>query len=289
MAAISRLLDKWALLILVTPAIVTLALLLVYPIGYTLWGSLQDWTLTRGFSGHFGLQNYSRLLKDDKFWSALVITFYFTALSLTVQTVLGVGLGLLFNREFWGRGLLRALAILPMVATPVAISLIFVLVYHPTLGVANFFLSKLHIPPQLWIHSPRTVIPSLAIVDTWQWTPLLMLITLAGLSSLPSEPYEAALIDGASPRQTFFYITLPMLRPFLAAGIIFRLIDSLKTFDIIYVMTQGGPGVASQTLNIQLYNVAFNYMDMGYAAALTVVFFTVIVGVSLVVVRARRA
>jgi multiple sugar transport system permease protein len=133
------------------------------------------------------------------------------------------------------------------------------------------------------------VIPSLVLVDTWQWTPLIMLITLAGLAALPAEQYEAARIDGANRLQTFFYITLPLLRPTIMVAVLFRVIDALKQFDIIYVMTQGGPGNASETINLYLYQQGFSYFQMGYASSLVVVFFTLVVGVSFLFIRMRRA
>src|SRR5437868_2482182 len=157
------------------------------------------------------------------------------------RDIIGVAMALLFNREFWGRGLLRTLAILPMVATPTAIALVFVMMYHPTLGVANYLVSLVGLSPFRWTYSSQTALYALALVDVWQWTPLIILIALAGLASLPREPYEAAHLDGASPRQAFWHITLPLLRPTLVVPSLFRAIDALKTFDIIFVMTQGGP------------------------------------------------
>src|SRR5439155_16270078 len=154
------------------------------------------------------LENYSKiLLGDPRFREAVVRTIYFTLVAVAAETLLGVAMALLFNREFWGRGLLRTLAILPMVATPTAIGLVFVMMYHPTLGVANYLLSLAWLPPFKWTYSSSTALYALALVDVWQWTPLIMLIALAGLASLPREPYEAAHIDGASALQAFWHIT----------------------------------------------------------------------------------
>lgn len=127
------------------------------------------------------------------------------------------------------------------------------------------------------------------LVDTWQWTPFIMLIALAGLSALPSEPYESALIDGASPVQLFWYLTLPMLRPTLMVALMFRSIDALKTFDIIYVITGGGPAYASETLNLYAFSQGFAYFNMGYASALLALYFTLVMGTSLLFIRLRRA
>ena len=236
-----------------------------------------------------GLENYGKILfGDPRFREAVVRTLYFTILAVAAETVLGVAMALLFNREFWGRGLLRTLAILPMVATPTAIALVFVMMYNPTLGVANYLLSVVGIAPFRWTYSSQTALYALALVDVWQWTPLIMLIALAGLASLPREPYEAAHLDGASTVQAFWHITLPLLRPALVVAILFRSIDALKTFDIIFVMTQGGPANATETINILLFNQAFSYFNMGYAASMAVALFALVMGASLILIKVRR-
>jgi len=155
--------------------------------------------------------------------------------------------------------------------------------------VLNYLLSLVGIGPQEWIYNRYSVIPSLVIVETWQWTPLIMLIVLGGLAAVPREPYESAEIDGANAWQKFRYLTLPMIAPFLMIGVIIRSIDAIKSFDIIYAMTQGGPGTASETINIYLYNTAFSYYDIGYGSAMAVIFFIIIIALSfvLMMVRAR--
>ncbi|HWC04842.1 MAG TPA: sugar ABC transporter permease [Methylomirabilota bacterium] len=272
------------------PAVLLVAAIIVYPIVYTVWMSLQDWFASSLTLPRFiGLANYQKILVGDpRFREAVIRTLYFTALVIAGETVLGVAMALLFNREFWGRGLLRTLAILPMVATPVAIGLVFVMMYHPTLGVGNYLLSVLHLPPFKWTYSSATALYALAVVDIWQWTPLIMLIALAGLASLPREPYEAAHIDGATPLQAFWHITLPLLRPAIVVAILFRAIDAIKTFDIIFIMTQGGPANSTETINILLFNQAFSYFNMGYASSMAVALFAVVMGASLVLIKLRR-
>ena len=168
-----------------------------------------------------------------------------------------------------------------MMATPVSIALIWQMMFHPQLGVLNYFLSLLHISPQLWIYSPHSVILTLSIVETWQWTPFVMLIVLGGLAVLPTEPYEAALIDGASRFQTIRYVTIPLVWPYIMTAILLRSIDALKSFDIIYVMTQGGPGTASETINIFLYLQAFAFYNIGISSAIVVIFFLILVAMSI--------
>jgi multiple sugar transport system permease protein len=267
------------------------AAIVAYPIAYTVWMSLQDWFASSLTAPRFvGLANYQRIaVGDPRFREALVRTVYFTVLAVGAETVLGVAMALLFNREFWGRGLLRTLAILPMVATPTAIGLVFVMMYHPTLGVANYLLTVAGLPPFKWTYSSQTALYALAVVDVWQWTPLIMLIALAGLASLPREPYEAAHIDGASAGQAFWHITLPLIRPAVVVAVLFRAIDALKTFDIIFIITQGGPANSTETINILLFNQAFSYFNMGYASSMAVALFAVVMGASLLLIKVRRS
>jgi multiple sugar transport system permease protein len=272
------------------PAVLLVAAIIAYPVVYTVWMSFQEWfasSLTR--PKLIGLANYEKILAGDpRFRDSVVRTVYFTVLVVAGETTAGVAMALLFNREFWGRGLLRTLAILPMVATPTAIGLVFVMMYHPTLGVANYLLSVARLPPFKWTYSSGTALYALALVDVWQWTPLIMLIALAGLASLPREPYEAAHIDGASTLQAFWHITLPLLRPAIVVAVLFRAIDALKTFDIIFIITQGGPANASETINILLFNQAFSYFNMGYASSMAVALFALVMGASLILIKVRR-
>src|SRR5437660_6305912 len=253
--------------------------------------SLQEWFASSRTLPHFiGIANYAQILTADaRFREAFFRTLYFAALVVAAETVLGVAMALLFNREFWGRGLIRTLSILPMVATPTAVALIFVMMYHPTLGVMNYLVTRVGFGPFTWTYSSRTALYALALVDVWEWTPLIMLIALAGLAALPKEPYESAVIDGATGLGTFWHITLPLLRPTIIVAVLFRAIDALKTFDIIFVMTQGGPANATETINLLLFNQAFSYFNMGYASSMAVALFALVMGASLILIKVRRS
>ncbi len=202
--------------------------------------------------------------------------------------LLGVWAAVCFASQFKLRGLARTLFVLPMMATPVAIALVWTMMFHPQLGVLNYLLTSVGLPPSSWVYDSSTVIPTLVMVETWQWTPLVMLIVLGGIASLPQEPYEAAILDGASAWQMFRHITLPLAWPFIMVATVIRLIDALKTFDTIYVITLGGPGTSSETLNILLYQTAFAYYDLGYGSAIVVVFFLLILLISLLLLRVRQ-
>ncbi len=273
------------------PAIIVLGLVMIFPIVYTLYMSVQTWEFSAQSPPEFvGLSNYVRMFTaDNRFWPAVGRTFLFTFLAVGVETVLGVAIAIMFNRQFAGKGLIRTIFLFPMVATPVAVALVWATMLDPNLGIMNYALRSLGLPPAPWVSAPPWAVPTLALVDVWEWTPFITLITLAGLSSLSPEPYEAARIDGASPRQMLLYITLPLLRPTIVVAVLFRAIDALKTFDIIQVITQGGPAFASETLNIYIFANAFNYYHLGYASAVLVFFFLLVMGVSILLLQVRRA
>ncbi len=269
------------------PAMTIIASVIVFPWIFTLFMSTYDWKLAQ--AGAFvGLGNYEGLVTDERFVSALVRTLYYTVLAVVLPLILGTIAALIFHRKFPLRGLLRGVFILPMMATPVAVGLVWTMMFHPQLGVLNYLLSLVGLPPQLWVYDPGTVIPSLVMVETWQWTPLVMLIVLGGLAALPIEPYESAQIDGATSWQMFRHITFPLVLPFLMVATIIRTIDAVKAFDIIFVISQGGPGTASETINIFLYLQAFAFYNIGYASAVVVVFFALIIALSLTLLYVRQ-
>lgn len=289
-AAWSHFVERHPVLVFTLPAATVVFVLMVFPVFYTLYMSLHSWFASSLTVPEFiGLQNFKRaFIQDERFRNAIWLTIFFTAVATALQVVLGVALALLLNRPFRGKGFFRSIFLLPMVATPVAIALVWMMMYNPTLGVMNYLVGLVGLGPYKWVSDARLVIPALAVVDTWEWTPLITLITLAGLASLPIEPYESAVIDGATPVQMFWRITLPLLRPTIMVALLFRSIDCLKTFDIIYVMTAGGPGFASETLNVYTFQVGLFYFHIGYASSLLVILFALVMGVSLVLIKVRR-
>jgi multiple sugar transport system permease protein len=282
--------ERHPVLVFTAPAATVVFVLMVFPVFYTLYMSLHSWFASSLTSPEFiGLQNFKRAFaQDERFRNSVWLTLYFTVLATALQIILGVALALLLNRPFRGKGFFRSIFLLPMVATPVAIALVWMMMYNPTLGVMNYLVGLIRLGPFKWVSDTYLVIPALAVVDTWEWTPLITLITLAGLASLPVEPYESALIDGATPAQMFRRITLPLLRPTIMVALLFRAIDCLKTFDIIYVMTAGGPGFASETLNVYTFQVGLFYFHIGYACSLLVILFALVLGVSLILIKVRR-
>lgn len=271
----------------ILPALVLVAAVIVFPWLFTLWMSTNAWQV--GSAPHFvGLDNYLRLAGDGRFWEAMGHTLSYTALSVLAPLILGTLAALVFDSKMPIRGVLRGIFVMPMMATPVAVALVWTMMFHPQLGVLNYLLSLAGLPPSQWVYAPGTVIPSLILVEIWLWTPFVMIIVLGGLASLPTEPYEAALIDGASQWQMFWKITYPLVAPFLVVALIMRTIDALKVFETIWVISNGGPGTASEVLNVYLYAQAFAYNQVGTASAVVIVFFAIIVALSLVLLWARQ-
>ena len=271
----------------VAPALVVVGAVIIFPWLFTVWMSAFDWKI--GTVAHFvGLDNYVGLATNQRFLESIVHTFYFTALAVVVPLILGLAAALIFHREFPLRGLVRGVFTMPMMATPVAVALVWTMMFHPQQGVLNYLLSLVGLPPSLWVYSPTLVIPSLVLVEIWHWTPLVMLIVLGGLAALPTEPYESARLDGASEWQLFRYITLPLIAPFLVVAAVIRTIDALKAFDTIYVISQGGPGTASETINLYLYLQAFAFYNVGNASAVVVVFFVIIMALALLLLYVRQ-
>jgi multiple sugar transport system permease protein len=270
------------------PALIFVVVMMLFPVLYTLFLSTTNWNLTTGMPLRIvGLASYARILAEPRFLDAVGRTFLFTVLAVSAETVLGVGLALIFNRQFRGKGFLKLFLLLPLVATPVAIGIVWNLFFDPTIGLANFVLRLFGLPPSAWVSNAATVIPSLVLVDVWQWTPMIALIVLAGLAGLATEPYESARVDGASDPQILWRITLPMVLPTVLTAMILRSIDALKTFDIIFAMTGGGPGYASETLNILGFKYSFEYFRMGQSSVILVFLFLIVLAWSIGIMRLR--
>jgi len=271
------------------PALVFVFLLMIFPVCYTLFISFTDWSLTSGRPMRFaGLQSFITVLKSSRFQLAFLRTFGFTFGAVIVESVLGTIIALILHREFKAKGMLKLMMLLPLVVTPVAIGIVFQLFFDPTIGFLNFVLNYVGLPQSGFVTDPRTVLPSLVIVDVWQWTPMIALIVLAGLTSLSSEPFESAMVDGANAVQTFFRITLPMIMPTVLTAIVLRSVDALKTYDIIAAMTRGGPGYASETLNILAFKLSFEYLSMGQASSALVFLFFIVLFFSVGIMQVRK-
>ncbi|HUZ17701.1 MAG TPA: sugar ABC transporter permease [Spirochaetia bacterium] len=273
---------------LIAPAALFTIVLTAFPLGFAVHLSLQRSLL--GTNPHFvGLENYVRMVEDPVFWSGLVVTFVLYVLALALQLILGMYVALVLNRALAGVRFLRTVLLSPLSMPPVAVGMMWLILLDPSFGPVNYLLQVLGIPKSLFLASPQLVVPTLAVLDTWQFTPFIALILLGGLQALPEEPYEAAEIDGASRLQRFWRITIPLLRPSIVTAALLRSIDLLRFFDLIYITTQGGPGNASTTLNIYAYQMGFVFYHTDYASALMITLFLVVLIMVLVLSLFRRA
>jgi multiple sugar transport system permease protein len=273
---------------MVAPALLFAGAMILLPFGWAIWLSFQETMI--GTPPRFaGLDNYRRLVADAEFWNAFRLTLLLYGLSLVLQLVAGTWLGLLLARSNAARGLVRTVLVSPFMLPPVVIGMMAIVILDPGLGVANWLLKEAGIAPRLFLADPDTVMLTIALIDTWQWTPFVALIVLGGYLSLPRDVFEAAEIDGAGGWQRFLRVTLPLLAPTLVTAAVLRSVDLLRFFDVIYITTQGGPANSSTTLNILAYRRGFEFFEFGYAAALMVTLSAIVFGSVLAFARLRRA
>lgn len=258
----------WAL---VAPALLLLVLLGLLPGLYVLFLSLGRFTSGEGVE-LLGLDNYVRLARDGRFLHSLFVTGMLTTVGVAIQLCLGLVLALALDRvSHRMRRPAFALIILPMLLTPVVIGILWRLLLRPRVGLVNYLLEQVGVGKIPWFEHPAWSLVTLVMVETWQWTPFLAAILLAALQSQSDEVHEAARVDGAGPVQHFLRITLPLLRPILALALALRVIDALKTFDLVYTLTRGGPATSTETVGYYTYVMGFTYFDVGLAAAMSVV------------------
>ena len=273
---------------LTAPAVIFTVVMIAFPFAYTVWLSLHNVAIGSPTRFNGGANYVALATSDPVFWQSVRVTLVLFAVSLVLQLGAGTWIALLLYRAKRLPGALRSLLISPFVMPPVVVGMMWLVILDPSIGAANFLLEKIGLPPSLWLASPQWVIPTVALIDTWQWTPYVALIVLGGLQSLPPNVFEAAQIDGTSRWRTFWRITLPMLGPTLVTAAILRSVDLLRFFDIIYITTQGGPGDASTTLNIYGFRQGFEFFELGYAAAIMVSLSAIVLGAVLTMMRARR-
>jgi multiple sugar transport system permease protein len=274
--------ERRSTLALALPAIAILLLFSLYPFFYLLGLSFTDSTIAQPFREYVEISNYKRALEDEIFRTSIGNTIVYAFTATILETIIGFILALFFYRNLKAGRYLRTLALFPFIAPPVAVAMIWRLIYDPVSGLLNHYMHQVGLTqtPVAFLGETHLALLSIIAIDVWQWTPFIFLLALAALQALPTEPYEAAAVDGANPRQIFRYITLPMVAPALLVIAIIRLIGAFKIFDLIYILTFGGPGSSTQVASFYIYRVAFNQFKTGYAAALTIlllVLLTVIV------------
>lgn len=272
-------------LVLLLPLLIFVVLIAIYPLFFSFRISLFDYRLTdpNQTQTFVGIENYIRAFKDPIIFISLKNTLIFVAGTVSTELVLGLGLALLFAPETRIARFVRSFLLIPMALPPLVVGLVWKSLYNADFGVIPYYLKELGINVGRGpLGELSTAMPAVILVDLWQWTPLLMIIFLAGLKGLPKEPYEAAYVDGASRWQSFLYITLPLLKPTFLIAFLTRTIQSFKVFDIIYATTSGGPGNATTVLNFHIYTVGMTFFDMGYAAALANILLLVVTIISII-------
>ena len=262
----------------VSPALVLLLFLSVFPLLWALYLSFTDYSATRDTPAQWvGLDNYLDILKSSAVHDRAITTLVYVAGAVGLQTLLGFSIAYLISRRARGRGLMTTLFLTPMMLSPVVVGLFWKFMLDTQFGVINSLLGSLGFGQVEWLTSQRLALLSLVIVDTWQWTPFIMLIALAGLTAVPRYLYEAASIDRASEWFRFRHITLPLVWPLLLIAILFRAIEAFRLFDLVYILTQGGPGVSTETLSFHVYKVAFLGFDTGLASAYGILMVVVVI------------
>ncbi|MDK2896504.1 MAG: multiple sugar transport system permease protein [Candidatus Atribacteria bacterium] len=275
----------------ILPGVLTLLLIVIFPTIFLWYISFTDYELSAGWENRrmVGFENYTYLLTRDKdFWYSTGISIFFMIFTVGVEFILGLATALLFNRQIRGKRLWMSFLMIPMVITPTIISLIWKLMLNTEYGVLNYILSLFSISKINWL-GYENALWSVMMVDIWEWTPFMALILYAGLQALPQEPYEAATVDGASSFQIFHYLTLPLLKPIIVIALLLRSIDSLKTFDIVYGLTQGGPGNATELLSLHIYRLGFKHTGwIGRASSNAVILLLLITLLVTILLRSMR-
>ena len=260
-------------LILIVPSVVLLAVINLYPFIYALTMSFQRYNMTRAAQGakFVGFANYAAAFQDPRFINSIARTLIFVIGAVGVEFLLGFALAFVLNSKLRGMDTIRKLSIAPVTVMPIVSALLWFYLFNQRYGLVNWFIGLVGIPPQPWLTDQTLAMVSIIIADVWQWTPFVMLVILAGLNALPEYVYEAAQIDGLSKWQQFRLVTLPLLMPVILIIVLLRTMDAFKLFDLVYVMTQGGPAGSTETMSYYIYIQAFNFFELGYAAALAII------------------
>ncbi|AZO32083.1 MULTISPECIES: carbohydrate ABC transporter permease [unclassified Mesorhizobium] len=264
--------------LMLAPAMLVLLTLTIFPSIYMIVAAATRISPNPDLPWQFaGADNFLRLLTDEQFHVGLWNTLVFTVFAVGTEFLLGLGLALLLDRYIRRLNFLKTILMLPMMLPPIAVAITWKLIYEPQFGVLNEIMFRLGLPLQAWAGDVRLAMFSVIVADVWQWTPFMFLLMLAGLASLPDEPYEAAAIDGASAWRQFWDLTLPFLKPVIAIALLLRIMDALRLFDLVFILTGGGPADRTKTLSLYIYQVAYRFADPSYAAAISLfVLFTTV-------------
>ncbi len=271
------------------PAGIIIAGIIVYPLLFSFVTSFTTYGFLNPLFNQFvWLQNYWAIFTDIYFWNSLYVIFKFVVVVVALEFILGFTVALLLSRDIKLKGVFYTILTIPMVMAPVAVALIWRVFLHPELGIANYFLSFLHLPPVNWLGSEKVAFWTVVMVDIWQQVSFMILVLLAGLVSLPADPYEAAAIDGASHFQRFLYITLPLMKPVIVVALLLRVIFGFRTFDLVYILTRGGPGVTTDVMSYYIYRRTFMGLSVAESSAASYILLLVTMFIVVFLYRALR-
>ncbi len=264
--------------ILAAPTVLIILLIILFPISFAIVSSFYDYTLiNKSFNSFIGLENYVNSIKNEQLFNSISVTFVFVILVVLFEFLLGFFIALLLNTIERFKSIYYFILLLPLLINPVVVGLIWRMFLHPQLGILNYLLSLVAISPVNWLGDPQMAFITIIFVDIWHQVSFMIILLLAGLSAIPKEPYEAARSDGAGIIACFLHITLPYMRPVIIVTILIRLIFAIKTYDLIYIMTKGGPGDATDLISYYIYRSAFISLNLGEAAAMSTILLIIIV------------
>lgn len=277
--------DKMVAMLLLAPALLYLIVMSIYPTIWSLWLAFHNYLVYQPDKASFaGFDNFTDLLDSEVFQQSFRVTLAFSAIAVSIECVLGLAIAVLLDRKMRGANLLRTLLIVPVMISPVGMGLTFRYIFAPTYGLLTYLMQSVGLPTADWTVSTVWALPAVIFIDVWQWTPFVALILLSGMQSVSVEVTEAAALDGLSEWQKLWRIVMPLIRPVVMVVVLIRLIDSIRMFDLVFVVTRGGPGSATEVLSVMSYVTGFSEGDMGSAAAIawvTVVLVNVLVAIFL--------
>ena len=276
---------------MVLPTIIALIAVVGFPVSYAVYVAFHEYDLTEGGIGEMiRLENFSAVLNMDVFAQAVRNTVVLTVSVVVLELVVAFGLALLLNQDgLRFRNLYLGILLIPLLVSPIAVGLIWRLLLHPDLGAVNWLMGQIGLAGQEWLSNRNTAMPAVVGVDAWHETSLMLIVLLAGLTSLPKDPVEAATVDGANKWQIFWSITVPLMMPIILIAALIRMISAMKTYDLIYILTSGGPGGATETISFRIWKVGFTNLDMGRAAAASILLLIAIMALTIVLVRIIRS
>lgn len=271
--------------VFILPAVAIMIAGLVYPVIQAFYLSFYDWKIGTDFASapYVGLQHFHRMLSDDGVRESLWVTFRFGFWTITIEMFLGITLALLLEKPIRGASVFRTIFILPLMVSPVVVGLIWRYLFDARIGWINYYLGLIGIEPQVWLGDPELAFFAIVFTDIWQWTPFIFIIVIAGLQALPSEVLEASRIDGANWWQHILFVKLPMIKSILVIALLMRLIDVFRALEVMYILTGGGPGRATELLSLHIYNRAFETQQLGFASAISVLLIAIVFTLSVAI------